>query len=457
MSDNEPASRTTSGPGNREAAARFGQEPPPVFEDQAAANAAAKRRQRLALYGAVVVGGIVVAAILLGHPGTPTSSPPGQPNGTSGPHGPTAMPINTDSMTAASLADSNYRAMSENRMDSLENRLKAVQARDGKLAQLEQEMQEIRQGRAAGAPTPGQGAANPQLAARDAELAALRAQIAELKRGGGARAVGAPSPAPLPGAPVSGTGALPGALSPRPGTSVSGVKVDTYGAGSAGKQTERTSLLFADSPDYLPPNSIATARVIVGADAQAGVRSQTEPLPVVLRITSDARSVVQDNKLLKTRVQGCLVNGAAFGDLSSEKVFVKLQKMTCNGAHGGVTVSEVKGFVAFAGKAGVRGRVVSREGNLVVKAFLAGLVGGLGKLGSNVAQSQLYNSYATNGQLPKIDLTTIAAGAGGSGLSAGAGDISKYLIERAEQYQPVVEMPTGVDVEVVFLDGSYVR
>jgi conjugal transfer pilus assembly protein TraB len=35
--------------------------------------------------------------------------------------------------------------------------------------------------------------------------------------------------------------------------------------------------------------------------------------------------------------------------------------------------------------------------------------------------------------------------------------VSKYLIERAEQYQPVVEMPTGIEVEVVFLDGVYVR
>jgi len=47
------------------------------------------------------------------------------------------------------------------------------------------------------------------------------------------------------------------------------------------------------------------------------------------------------------------------------------------------------------------------------------------------------------------------------GLGQGAGDaadtVSKYLIERAEQYQPVVEMPTGIDVEIVFLDGVHVR
>ena len=362
------------GPGARDTSPKFGQEPPPVFEDQAVANAAAKKRQRILLYSAVGVCGIGAAVILLGHPGSPTGQQPGQTATSPGGHGPTAMPIKTDSMTAASLAESNYRATSENRMDSLENRLKADQARDGKLAQLEQELQEIKQGHA-GTPVPGQGTANPQLAAKDAELSALRAQIAELKKGAGPKGFGSAVPPAVPGAPVPAVGVAGAGLPGRPSASASMVKVDSYGSSAAGKPAERTSLLFADSPDYLPPNSIATARVIVGADAQAAVRSQSEPLPVVLRITSDARSVVQDNKLLKTLVQGCLINGAAFGDLSSEKVFVKLQKMTCDGAHGGVTVSEVKGFVAFAGKAGVRGRVVSREGNLVVKAFLAGLVG----------------------------------------------------------------------------------
>jgi conjugal transfer pilus assembly protein TraB len=239
-----------------------------VFEDQAVANAAAKKRQRILLYSAVGVCGIGAAVILLGHPGSPASQQPGQTATSPGGHGPTAMPINTDSMTAASLAESNYRATSENRMDSLENRLKADQARDGKLAQLEQELQEIKQGHA-GTPASGQGTANPQLAAKDAELSALRAQIAELKKGGGPKGFGSAVPPAVPGNPVPAVGVAGAGLPGRPSASASMVKVDSYGSSAASKPAERTSLLFADSPDYLPPNSIATARVIVGADAQA--------------------------------------------------------------------------------------------------------------------------------------------------------------------------------------------
>ena len=96
----------------------------------------------------------------------------------------------------------------------------------------------------------------------------------------------------------------------------------------------------------------------LGVDASAGVNSQTDPLPVVLRITGPARSVADNGRLLTTKIQGCLINGAARGDLSSEKVYVKLQKMTCAQPGGRYAVSEVKGFIAFGGKSGVRGRVV---------------------------------------------------------------------------------------------------
>src|SRR3546814_5775440 len=64
-------------------------------------------------------------------------------------------------------------------------------------------------------------------------------------------------------------------------------------------------------------------------DASTGVASQTDPLPVVLRITGPARSVMRGGKVLTTDLTGCLVNGAARGDLSSEKVYVKLARMTC--------------------------------------------------------------------------------------------------------------------------------
>jgi conjugal transfer pilus assembly protein TraB len=57
-------------------------------------------------------------------------------------------------------------------------------------------------------------------------------------------------------------------------------------------------------------------------------------------------------------------------------------------------------------------------------------------------------------QLSPAELATAGLG---QGVAQSADMVSKYLIERAEQSQPVLEMPTGIDVEIVFLDGVYVR
>lgn len=231
----------------------------------------------------------------------------------------------------------------------------------------------------------------------------------------------------------------------------------TAGGGARSIRPEVPPVVVEDSPDYLPPNSYASARVIVGVDASAGVSSQTDPLPVVLRITGPARSVMQNGKVLTTRIEGCIVNGAARGDLSSEKVYVKLARMTCDQPGGRVAVSEVKGFISFAGKSGVRGRVVSREGNLVSQALLAGIVGGFGRGFSANANGIFAGQLGAGQQRPSLSATDIVAGGLGQGAGEAADTVSRYLIERAEQYQPVVEMPTGIAVEIVFLDGVYVR
>ena len=87
-----------------------------------------------------------------------------------------------------------------------------------------------------------------------------------------------------------------------------------------------------------------------------------------------------DGTALQVDVDGCTVTGAAHGDLSSEKVYVRFRTMTCAGPQPGTVIeTDVAGFVAGSGKTGVRGPVVSREGALVEKAFLAGVVSGLGQ------------------------------------------------------------------------------
>jgi conjugal transfer pilus assembly protein TraB len=417
-------------------------------------NARTARRQRLLLGGIGALALVGGSWFILGGDDSKTSE-----------DAQATQTIDTAGLVNRDLSQREFVASYGNRLDAVTREQKALKESavprtevEAQLAALKAENQAMRvDGQAA---IDAISAENADLKSRLAAQAAAPARATPAPaygpQAGGYDARGRAPAAPQPGSAAAageGTMAAPGEVKLMSFTS------DKAGAsGLRAARPEAPPVVVEDSPDYLPPNSYAPARVIVGVDASAGVASQTDPLPVVLRITGPARSVMQNGKVLTTRIQGCVVNGAARGDLSSEKVYVKLARMTCDQPGGRVAVSEVKGFISFAGKSGVRGRVVSREGSLVSQALLAGIIGGFGR-GFSANANSVFSGVNTNpdGTRAKLSPGDILGGGLGQGAADAADTVSKYLIERAEQYQPVVEMPTGIDVEIVFLDGVYVR
>ena len=414
-----------------------------------AGNEAVRRKQQMLLAGAAGVG--LIASSFWIFSGEEKKEDPKSENGEQ-------IDVSTKDLVNRNLSQQEWMAMSENQFQAQENQLKAVGGQQQRMDQLASQVEALKAQNQS-----MQADGQRVLTAYQAENEQLKRQISERRTA----APVTPGPAALygPNGPQayqrpdgpSGAGSARGADALPHGNEVKMVSFTSSDTGTASKVTKGNTV-YTDSPNYLPPNSFARARVIVGVDASAGVNSQTDPLPVVLRITGPARSVFANGKLLTTKIEGCLINGAARGDLSSEKVYVKLQKMTCPQPGGRYAVSEVKGFIAFGGKTGVRGRVVSREGSLVTQAFMAGLVGGFGRGFSANANSVFQGTnISTNGKRDKLSTGDILEGGLGEGVAQTGDMVSKYLIERAEQYQPVIEMPTGIDVEIVFLEGVYVR
>ena len=205
---------------------------------------------------------------------------------------------------------------------------------------------------------------------------------------------------------------------------------------------------------WLPAGSHAQAVVLAGVDASAGVSSQGDPRPVLLRITGPAWTAAEDGTALAVDVEGCTVTGAAHGDLSSEKVYVRFRTMTCAGPEPGTVVeTDVAGFVAGSGKTGVRGPVVSREGALVEKAFLAGMVSGVGQGVAGAFQPQAV-ATGTGATVANTGLSDIGRAGLGAGASSAGSKVADYMIRRAEQYQPVVQLQAGTKVTLVFLEGA---
>jgi conjugal transfer pilus assembly protein TraB len=355
--------------------------------------------------------------------------------------------VSTDDMVNKNMSEKEWRAQSEAQLESMNNQMRSLAARAQQADQLEQQLQRAngQNGEMTEDTRRVLGAYQEENEQLRAALAAARQSPVMAPQSGPNALYGRQSPpnyvqvVPKPGAPALTPAGQAAAAAAMPALRASEVKLVSFGDAPAGTGTPvpKGNTVYTDSSTYVPPNSIAVAKVIVGVDASASVQSQSDPLPVVLRITGPARSVYDNGRLLTTNIAGCLVNGAARGDLSSEKVYVKLQRMTCPQPGGRYAVSDVKGFIAFGGKTGVRGRVVSREGSLVGQAFIAGLAGGFGRGFSANTQSLFQGTNVTvDGKRQKLGTGDILEGGVGEGVATSADMVSKYLIERAEQYGP---------------------
>lgn len=200
--------------------------------------------------------------------------------------------------------------------------------------------------------------------------------------------------------------------------------------------------------DYVPAGSYVSATVLSGADAATNVADRENPIPVLFRVTGAAITAGNGSKNAKVNLKGCTVQGTAMGDLSSERVQVRLISMTCLKRGGEVLETQVSGYMTGRGKSGVRGHVVSREGGLVTNAAIAGALNGLAGAVSGASGGDA-KSVTDLGSIA----TKAASAAGAGGVQEAAATLSEYYIKRAEQYQPVVTLNPGTQVDLVFLEG----
>jgi conjugal transfer pilus assembly protein TraB len=201
---------------------------------------------------------------------------------------------------------------------------------------------------------------------------------------------------------------------------------------------------------YIPAGSYARAVLLSGVDVSAGISSQTVPKPVLLRLVHKGSL---PNKAVG-KMKDCRIIAAAYGDLSSERAYMRLEKLSCTEQDGHVIETDVDGYISGEdGKNGIRGNVVMRDAEVLRRGFMGGLLSGLGKASSSSFSSTSISPFGSiNTSNAKGADIFKQAGAEGAG---GAFELmAKYNIQRAEQYQPVIQISAGRVVDVVFHSGS---
>lgn len=197
---------------------------------------------------------------------------------------------------------------------------------------------------------------------------------------------------------------------------------------------------------YLPAGSFARAVVLAGATVSTGGTAASNPVPMLLEVKDLARLP----NAFRADVKACFVTANATGDLSSERVWIRLERLSCMTREGRAFDARIQGYVTGDdGKTGVRARLVTRSGQAIANALLAGSISGLGKAVSLSAQS---STTYTSGAVGTTVSDSFRAGLG-EGMQSALDRIADYYIRLADKIFPCLEIDSGRRVDLILSQG----
>lgn len=201
----------------------------------------------------------------------------------------------------------------------------------------------------------------------------------------------------------------------------------------------------------IPAGAYASAILLGGVDAATSINAQGDPRPVLLRITDQGTLP----RRFKSDLKACHVLASSYGDLSSERVYMRLEKLTCTEPlTGEIIETQVAGYITGEdGRAGVRGTVVDRAGEAIRNSFVAGFVGGMGSfLGAQ--QQRAAFPISPFGQSNALDAHKMIGAGAAQGTNNAMEKLADFYIKRADQLQPVLQVAAGRQVNIIFTQGS---
>ena len=258
---------------------------------------------------------------------------------------------------------------------------------------------------------------------------------------------------PPPPPPRDGSGAMPGGMPPMPPTppsppspptpqlqrvTLAPPAVQTGAATAAARERDVTTFL---------PVSFTRGTLLGGLDAPTGGQAQSNPHPVLIRLASD--SVLPNG--FRGQYRECFVIAAGYGDISAERAYLRTESLSCVRSDGATLEVKIQGSVyGEDGKVGLRGRLVTKQGQMLANALLAGVVGGIGQGMATASADYSTSAFGTVSNLSGSD--AYRAGLG-TGVGRALDRLAQYYIKLAENTFPVIEIDAGREIDVVITKG----
>lgn len=202
--------------------------------------------------------------------------------------------------------------------------------------------------------------------------------------------------------------------------------------------------------NYIPSNSIFKATLITGVLAPTMAAGKQNPAPVTLRL-KDLSFFPNE---IRKNLSGCFVGGEAYGNLSEERVQIRLLNISCLSAEAKHVIdTPIQGYVQGEdGLLALAGRVVSKEGRAAAIAFMVSFLQGLG---SGIAEASTTSTITPLGGVTSLSLNEgelLKYGAG-KGMEGSFKELAKYYINILNEIAPVIEIMGGREVEMVITKG----
>ncbi len=210
----------------------------------------------------------------------------------------------------------------------------------------------------------------------------------------------------------------------------------------------------ADDTLYLPAGSLLSGVTLTGLDAPTHQGARREPFPAAVRIQKEA---ILPNHF-RADVRECFLIVSGYGDLSSERAYLRGETLSCVREDGGVVESRLDAYaVGEDGKAGVRGRLVSKQGQIIAKSMMAGFLSGMSKAFDINPIPVISTTPTTNTPYQQVFSNDLFQGAAVKGASQALDRVAKFYIDMAENIFPVIEVDAGRRIDMVITHGAPLR
>ncbi|MCB1073628.1 MAG: hypothetical protein KDK96_11105, partial [Chlamydiia bacterium] len=137
------------------------------------------------------------------------------------------------------------------------------------------------------------------------------------------------------------------------------------------KPQEQRNVLFE-----IPAGTIVKCVLVSAADCSVAVKKPSGPNMLLLRPLANGKLP----RNVRVPLKGSVIIANAVGDIASERVYIRGERMTLVQRNGDFIETEVSAFVSGEdGKEGMRGVVVDRSGAIITRAAFAAFFQGVGQ------------------------------------------------------------------------------